>query len=408
MKTIAIFNPYLSTRGGGEKLCLTLAEVLSDYENSKIYMLSYDKVDLDALGKYFKLDLSRVKVIVLEQSSFFTKLIHKLPLMPLSFKNFFYDRKNVQSIKKYDFDIFINHCYHSDLPNVGKYGAYMCMFPQKLKNPKNSKMRKIKKMYWSVLSKLYKHFVYGGKDNSMDTYDKILSISEFTTVYIDKYWNKDSEIIYPICEDMYDEKLQDKKKIILHTGRFFEMIIGNHHKRQDVLLDEFANMTELHKKGWELHFVGSVAQNAGALEYILDLMKKSEDLPVFFHFNADFSRVKQLFNEASIYWHATGFGVDKNKYPEMQEHFGITTVEAMSAGCIPVVYNSGGQVEIVTRNNTGYTWDTLRELNDSTIEIANFSNKVIAAKRSDNIECSELYNKANFAKTVNSIFSELI
>jgi len=36
------------------------------------------------------------------------------------------------------------------------------------------------------------------------------------------------------------------------------------------------------------------------------------------------------------------------------EHFGITTVEAMAAGCVPLVYDSGGQAEIVSSGYNGY------------------------------------------------------
>ena len=43
------------------------------------------------------------------------------------------------------------------------------------------------------------------------------------------------------------------------------------------------------------------------------------------------------------------------------EHFGLTTVEAMSVGCVPVVINKGGQSEIVT-DDCGYRWNTLEEL----------------------------------------------
>jgi glycosyltransferase involved in cell wall biosynthesis len=36
------------------------------------------------------------------------------------------------------------------------------------------------------------------------------------------------------------------------------------------------------------------------------------------------------------------------------EHFGITVVEAMSAGCVPIVHDSGGPKEIV--QDVGFLW----------------------------------------------------
>jgi hypothetical protein len=58
-------------------------------------------------------------------------------------------------------------------------------------------------------------------------------------------------------------------------------------------------------------------------------------------------------------WHATGYGFDAEQYPAKQEHFGMTTVEAMSAGAVPVVLNTGGQREIVTHGDDGFLWGEL-------------------------------------------------
>ena len=42
----------------------------------------------------------------------------------------------------------------------------------------------------------------------------------------------------------------------------------------------------------------------------------------------------------------------------MFEHFGITTVEAMAAGCVPVVIDKADQREIVRHVTDGYRWTT--------------------------------------------------
>jgi hypothetical protein len=46
--------------------------------------------------------------------------------------------------------------------------------------------------------------------------------------------------------------------------------------------------------------------------------------------------------EAKLFWHTTGLAVDELKRPEHAEHFGIATVKAMRAACVPVVIASGG------------------------------------------------------------------
>jgi glycosyltransferase involved in cell wall biosynthesis len=51
------------------------------------------------------------------------------------------------------------------------------------------------------------------------------------------------------------------------------------------------------------------------------------------------------------------------------EHFGIVTVEAMLAGCVPVAFAGGGQLEIVNHGVDGFLWRTQEELIDRTWEL---------------------------------------
>ena len=43
-----------------------------------------------------------------------------------------------------------------------------------------------------------------------------------------------------------------------------------------------------------------------------------------------------------LFWHAAGLGEDPTTNPDRFEHFGISVVEAMSAGAVPMVYEHGG------------------------------------------------------------------
>ncbi len=81
--------------------------------------------------------------------------------------------------------------------------------------------------------------------------------------------------------------------------------------------------------------------------------------------NLERSRLRQLYAQAKIFWHAAGYGECEER-PELSEHFGMATVEAMSAGCIPVVINKGGQPEIVEHGVSGFLWNSLEELKEYT------------------------------------------
>jgi glycosyltransferase involved in cell wall biosynthesis len=58
-------------------------------------------------------------------------------------------------------------------------------------------------------------------------------------------------------------------------------------------------------------------------------------------------KVKDLLGRAMAYVHCAE-----------NEHFGITIVEAMAAGCVPIVHDSGGPREIVT-GDVGFRWRAL-------------------------------------------------
>jgi glycosyltransferase involved in cell wall biosynthesis len=87
--------------------------------------------------------------------------------------------------------------------------------------------------------------------------------------------------------------------------------------------------------------------------------------------NIDWHELRSLYERASIFWHAAGYGEDQNTRPIFVEHFGISTVEAMAAGCVPVVINKGGQREIVEHGVSGFLWETLDELKNYTTRLIN-------------------------------------
>lgn len=395
-KTIGIYNPYLETMGGGEKVCLALAEVLS--EDNKVSLVTHNPIDKKKLESYFGLDLSKVKITVVKPDAFFAS-IGNLRFLPGAITNIFRNLAIFRQIKKLDLDVFVNNCYHSDLPSPAKNGVYMCMFPHKL--PSQHEMNTIKKQYAKIIKYINKLVFYPKYSQWLDTYQVITANSQYTQGYIKKYWDRDSEILYPICDSMLDKKIA-KKKIILNVGRFFENNGANHHKRQDVLLETFKGMTDLHKNGWELHFAGSVANDIPGLQYAVDMVSSADGFPVYFHFNAPLARLKHLYNEATIYWHATGFESDADKYPERQEHFGISTVEAMSTGAIPVVINTAGQKEVVAENVDGYLWSTLSELSEKTISALSSNNIAKVAVLS-----STKYNREAFRDSAFTIFDRL-
>jgi glycosyltransferase involved in cell wall biosynthesis len=131
-----------------------------------------------------------------------------------------------------------------------------------------------------------------------------------------------------------------------------------------VLIDAFR---ELQARGWSLHLAGGVDETGPSHEYLLGLRRYAAGLPVYFHPDASGAQLARLFSEACLYWHAAGLGVDPIRRPDAVEQFGISIVEAMAAGSVPLAYGSGGPVEIIEHKRSGFVWRTADDLVQTTL-----------------------------------------
>jgi len=154
---------------------------------------------------------------------------------------------------------------------------------------------------------------------------------------------------------------------------------------------------------WEYHLVGGVSSSIKDQSYLNKCQREANGYPIYFHVNVPFRVLKESYERCKVYWHATGLGENENKHPECMEHFGTTTVEAMSAGCVPVVINKGGQPEIVRNMIDGFLWDSTEELKKYTFELVN--NETLWTKMSRlAIKRSRKFGIPKFRKRVKQTF----
>lgn len=79
--------------------------------------------------------------------------------------------------------------------------------------------------------------------------------------------------------------------------------------------------------------------------------------------NAPLKKVIEVLNQSKIYVHCKGLGTLENGAPSLPEHFGQTITEGMACGCVPIVPDVGGPVEIVGANQDyGYLFNSVGEL----------------------------------------------
>lgn len=194
--------------------------------------------------------------------------------------------------------------------------------------------------------------------------DKLVYNSNFTRQVIEKSLSKNKGVILYPPIDTSSLKPGKKENIILSVGRFDS---PSHPKRQDILIKAFKKMQAKEKNNYRLILAGGLKGND---RIIKNLKKQAGKSAVDFKVNISFKELTELFSSAKIFWHAAGYGISETEHPDKMEHFGMTTVEAMSAGLVPVVINKGGQKEVVI-SEIGYLWDSLDQLVKQTLGLIN-------------------------------------
>lgn len=355
--------------GGGEKRALVLAEGLARHHDVVLAVGGADRIaDLE---RFYNVDLRGVSVVRLFRPRLPRRVSQRLERIHAR------ELLHARELRRLGGDVFINCTWASILPAAAPRGVYMCMFPHGRRLSEGGVFR-------SLANPLRRN--RGMPSTALDTYAIITANSHYTARWIEAYWQREADVVYSAGEDMGPPG--SKERMILHVGRFVDPARPDH-KHQPALLDLFRSLPDLVGQGWQLHFAGSVRPSEADPGFWAGVRRRVSDVPVTFHVNASFDELRSLYRRAAIYWHATGFGSDPDVYPERQEHFGLTTVEAMSGGAVPIVIGTGGQCEIVDHGRTGFRWQTLEELAEFTRRVAAddslradmSANAVTAAKR---------------------------
>lgn len=324
---IGIYDPYLDDLGGGEKYMLKIAECLSSGHDVSVFW--DDKKDLDTVLQRFSIDLSRVNI----SANIFSH-------------NVSFAKRMIES-RKYDAIIVLSD---GSIPTVLSKKLFLHLQQPLPFSNKSGLKNMIKRARIT----------------------KIFCNSYYSKSFVDKQLGMESVVVYPPVE-LYPKKVK-KENIILHVGRLRvrdvrtikngrNEAIGDY-KKQGVMINEFKKLSSK-IPGWK--FVLAVSVREDEETDFEKLKKEAGKSKIEFLVNKSNKDLWAIYSKAKIYWHASGFGENLERHPEFAEHFGISTVEAMGAGAVPIVINAGGQKEIVEDNVSGFLWNTLHELEEKTI-----------------------------------------
>jgi len=389
VKKAAIYDPYLDTLGGGERYCLTVAEILLKNHYQVDLFWSGDNTLIQKAETRFSLDLSKLNIVsdIYEVKPQNLDLIEENENLIQSITSVINPQKINFKLKKFLKKINNNRQY--DVIFYLSDGSFPFLFGKKNFLHVQVPLIKVDNKLTNFLSKIKNNF-----------YTNIVCNSQFTAKFQKKISNQKVLVLYPPVDiDKFDSH-QIKDNIILSVGRFDNILNA---KKQDVLIDAFRSLVVREKiNNWKLVLVGGSLLNPKNNSYLQYLEKKANNLPIEFIVNPPFSVLRDQYAQSKIYWHAAGYDVDENIHPENTEHFGITVVEAMASGLVPVVISKGGIPEIVDNGVNGFLWQTTDELISKTKNLINNSDTLKLMSQQSLINCHQ-FSKDNFEKKLLSI-----
>lgn len=221
--------------------------------------------------------------------------------------------------------------------------------------------------------------------------------SQFTKSFIDPEFKINSQVIYPPIDTTFFSS-GGKIKLILYVGRFSHL---TQLKNPQVLISSFKKIYK-NLPDWKLIIAGGAGVGT-ATDMLADLTRQTKGLPIALMLNPSSGQLQKLYSQASIFWSASGYGADERTQPTKVEHFGITPVEGMSAGCVPIITNLGGHKEIVDQGKNGFLWDTPAELEAFTLNICHHPGLMLSLSTAAR-QKSKIFDISHF----NSEFTSLI
>lgn len=394
IKKAAIYDPYLDTLGGGERYCLTVAEILlkNGYEVD-IFWSGNQKI-IEIAQQRFSLNLKNLKTIpdifnirpqqidLIEGKQDFSKFItHSFSPLKLRHRLKIFIKK-IKITRKYDLFFYLSD---GSIPFLFSKANFLHVQVPFINNFK--------------IKNIFSDFI------KLKLISKVICNSKFTAKFQNFILKDKVAVLYPPVDLDKFKNSKEKENIILSVGRFDNILNA---KKQDILIDAFKILCEdKNIKNWKLILVGGSINKPSENSYLKHLKEKAINLPIEFVINSDFDILQEIYSKSSVYWHAAGFGVDENINPQNTEHFGITIVEAMVSGLVPVVVSKGGIPEIIEDGVNGYLWDSINELVFKTEQLIENPNLMTNMSKQAIFTCQR-FSKDSFEKQLLRIIQNKI
>lgn len=329
---IALIHYWLIDWRGGEKVLKDVTDLYSN-DDVTIYTNVFNKKLYKKFGKHVKIKTTFIQKLP------FSKKIHQIYLLLMPLALF------LLKLEKYDLIISFES---------GPAKGIKKKYKDKHISYVHSPMRYIWDMHddyieaASFFEKIYLKLITPilriWDRKTANHPKKIYCNSNFVKKRIKKYWNRDSEVIYPGIPEARINNFINDKNYYLFIGEL------NHYKKADLVFDAFLANNR------KLKIIGRGK--------FLDYFKKNKNKNIEVLGRVDDSTKDKLLAECSALI-----------FPGVED-FGMVPVEAMNYGKPVIAFKDGGAMETVKENLSGifFSEQNTASLNEAIIKYENFKN----------------------------------
>ncbi|WP_117883836.1 glycosyltransferase [Aureibaculum luteum] len=304
---VAIIHYWFITKRGGEKVVESLLKI---YPDADIYTLFYDE------KKYDKSLKNHTVYTSILNKSFLRKHYQKIfPLYPLGIKS-------LKLKNKYDL-IISSESGPAKGINIGENTPHICYVHSPMRYCWSHKEIYLKAVN-PILRPLMSFFLNRLKSwdkSTIDNVDLYLSNSKNVANRLKKYYQKDSEVVYPpIADDLFIKPLptDTQKDIFLSFGAITP------YKRIDLLVDVF------NRNGKQIVIIGDGSEK--------EKLEKKANNNIKFKGTLSWEDIENYFARSKALL-----------FPG-EEDFGMIPLEVMAYGIPVIAFKKGGALETIIEN----------------------------------------------------------
>jgi len=319
---VLVIHPSLNDCGGSERVCIRIIEALKE-KGYNVTLGTFEKTNWEKVSKFF--DNVKKPDVEFVRPKFFGASAYEELL------NFYALSLRISN----NYEAIVVSCASPWLfcPNSKKTIIYMNIAPV-------NHIKGFRRAYISPYVFLQKRAFKKG--NTV-----ILTNSSFSSKIIKEVYSLRPMVVYPPVDvDKFQPTLK-KENLVVSVGRF------DPYKGYEKLIMAFSNV-----KFGKCAILGNIYDYVSLkyfkkLKHLVNYLKLDDKVELIV--NCSFAKLRHFLSKAKVYVHSALF-----------EFFGISVVEAMASGCVPIVHKSGGPyTDIIARGTYGFAFENVRELADN-------------------------------------------